>query len=126
VINVVAENRFNWVGDDEISDLYGPSIVRCRTLTPIGVAAVGGATSAEELPPAFVKNSTANQLISVGGRKNTLRSYDEQIMAHTLDEDKTYCEQMNTGHWVTTAQRPCSETSAPSELTLWLVKGKCS
>jgi len=110
-------NRFDWVGNDEISDVYGPSIVRCQTLTPVDVAAASGATSAEELPPAFVKNSTANQCISVEDRKKTLRGYDEQIMAHSLDQDKTYYEKMKYGRWITTVQKPCPETSAPSELS---------
>lgn len=112
-----SRNRYQWVSADEISDVYGPSIVRCRTLTPVDVAAASGATSAEELPPAFVENSTANQCISVEDRKKTIRAYDEQIMAHSLDQDKTIYEQMKTSRWVATVQRPCTETSAPSELS---------
>ena len=104
-----SRNRYRWVSANEIRDVYGPSIVRCRTLTPVDVAATSGATSAEELPPAFVENSTANQCISVEDRKKTLRGYDEQIMAHSLDADKTIYEQMKTSRWVTTVQRPCNE-----------------
>ena len=102
-------NRFDWVGNDGISDLYGPSIVRCQTLRPVNVAAASGATSAEELPPAFVESSTANQCITVENRKKTLREYDDQIMAHSLDADKTIYEQMKTSRWVTAVQRPCTE-----------------
>jgi hypothetical protein len=111
-----SRNRYRWVSANEISDVYGPSIVRCISLTP-KVVAPAGATSAEELPPAFVENSTANQCISVEDRKKTIRAYDEQIMAHSLDQDKTIYEQMKTSRWVTTVQRPCTETSAPSELS---------
>ena len=110
-------NRFNWVGNDAISDVYGPSIVRCRTLVPINVAAAAGATSAEELPQAFVENSTANQCITIENRKKTLRGYDEQIMAHSLDTDKTTYEQMKTGRWVTTVQRPCDEPAEVNSLS---------
>ena len=102
--------RFRWRPEGvRIDDLYGPSIVKCATLRPIDVAAAGGATSAQELPPAFVENSTANQCITVENRKKTLREYDEQIMAHSLDADKTIFEQMKTSRWVTSVQRPCNE-----------------
>ena len=102
--------RFGWNPEGvRIDDLYGPSIVKCATLRPIDVAAAGGATSAQELPPAFVENSTANQCITVENRKKTLREYDEQIMAHSLDADKTIFEQMKTSRWVTSVQRPCNE-----------------
>ena len=102
--------RFRWNPEGvRIDDLYGPSIVKCATLRPIDVAAAGGATSAQELPPAFVENSTANQCITVENRKKTLREYDEQIMAHSLDADKTIFEQMKTSRWVTSVQRPCNE-----------------
>ena len=103
-----SRNRYKWVSANEISDVYGPSIVRCSSLTP-KVVAPAGATSAEELPPSFVENSTANQCITVEERKKTLRGYDEQIMAHSLDADKTIYEQMKTSRWVTTVQRPCNE-----------------
>jgi hypothetical protein len=110
-------NRFDWVGNDAISDVYGPSIVRCRTLVPVNVAAAAGATSAAELPQAFVENSTANQCITIENRKKTLREYDEQIMAHSLDTDKTTYEQMKTGRWVTTVQRPCDEPAEVNSLS---------
>ena len=110
-------NRFDWVGNDGISDVYGPSIVRCRTLVPINVAAASGATSAEELSSAFVENSTANQCITVEERKKRLRGYDEQIMAHSLDADKTIYEQMKTGRWVTVVQRPCDEFQESNALS---------
>ena len=103
-----SRNRYRWVSANEISDVYGPSIVRCSSLTP-KVVAPAGATSAEELPPSFVENSTANQCITVEERKKTLRGYDEQIMAHSLDADKTIYDQMKTSRWVTTVQRPCNE-----------------
>ena len=103
-----SRNRYFWVSANEISDVYGPSIVRCSSLTP-KVVAPASATSAQELPPAFVENSTANQCITVEERKKTLRGYDEQIMAHSLDADKTIYEQMKTSRWVTTVQRPCDE-----------------
>jgi len=112
--------RWKWRNNKtRITDAYGPDIVKCSSLsmTIIDVAAAGGATSAEELPPAFVENSTANQCISVEDRKKTLRGYDEQIMAHSLDQDKTHYEKMKYGRWITTVQRPCPETSAPSELS---------
>ena len=111
-----SRNRYRWVSDDEISDVYGPSIVRCSSLTP-KVIAPAGATSAEELPPSFVENSTANQCITVENRKKTLRGYDEQIMAHSLDEDKTIYEQMKTGRWVTTLQRPCNEAQEVNQFS---------
>jgi len=102
--------RFGWNPEGvRIDDLYGPSIVKCATLRPIDVAAAGGADSAKELPVAFVENSTANQCITVENRKKTLREYDEQIMAHSLDVDKTIFEQMKTSRWVTSVQRPCNE-----------------
>ena len=106
-------------GGNRITDVYGPDIVKCSSIkTPaIVVAAAGGATSAQELPPAFVENSTANQCISVENRKKTLREYDEQIMAHALDQDKTYYEQMKTGRWVTTLQRPCNEVQESNPLS---------
>jgi hypothetical protein len=110
-------NRYDWVGNDAISDVYGPSIVRCRTLVPVNVAAAGDATSAAELPQAFVENSTANQCISVENRKKTLREYDEQIMAHSLDADKTIYEQMKTSRWVTTVQRPCDEPAGDNSFS---------
>ena len=110
-------NRFDWVGNDAISDAYGPSIVRCRTLVPINVAAAAGATSADELSSAFVENSTANQCITVEERKKRLRGYDEQIMAHSLDADKTIYEQMKTSRWVTTVQRPCDEAQESNALS---------
>ena len=103
-----SRNRYFWVSANEISDVYGPSIVRCSSLTP-KVVAPASATSAQELPPAFVENSTANQCITVEERKKRLRGYDEQIMAHSLDADKTIYEQMKTSRWVTTVQRPCDE-----------------
>ena len=103
-----SRNRYKWVSANEISDVYGPSIVRCSSLTP-KVVAPASATSAQELPPAFVENSTANQCITVEERKKRLRGYDEQIMAHSLDADKTIYEQMKTSRWVTTVQRPCDE-----------------
>jgi len=127
-------NRFDWVGNDGISDVYGPSIVRCQTLEPVNDLGAGvdgkgddtspaqlvvneieamGATSAEELPLAFVEYSTANQCISIENRKKTLRGYDDQIMAHSLDADKTIFDQMKYGRWITTVQRPCDE---PTEI----------
>jgi hypothetical protein len=110
--------RFKWNPKGvRIDDDYGPSIVKCATLVPINVAAAGGATSAKELSPAFVENSTANQCITIENRKKTLREYDEQIMAHSLDQDKTYYEQMKTGRWVTTLQRPCDEASYSSDFS---------
>jgi hypothetical protein len=110
--------RYRWVdGKTRITDVYGPDIVKCSSIPPINVAAAGGATTAEELPPAFVENSTANQCITIENRKKTLREYDEQIMAHSLDQDKTYYEQMKTGRWVTTLQRPCDEASYSSDFS---------
>lgn len=110
--------RFRWNPINvRIDDLYGPSIVKCATLPPVNVSAAGGATSAEELPPAFVENSTANQCITVENRKKTLQGYDEQIMAHSLDEDKTIYEQMKTGRWVTTLQRPCNEAQESNQFS---------
>jgi hypothetical protein len=84
---------------------------------PVNVAAAGGATSAEELSSAFVENSTANQCITVEERKKRLRGYDEQIMAHSLDADKTIYEQMKTSRWVTTVQRPCEEAQESNALS---------
>ena len=91
--------------------------MKCATLTPINVAAAGGATSAAELPQAFVENSTANQCITIENRKKTLQGYDEQIMAHSLDADKTIYEQMKTGRWVTSLQRPCNEAQESNQLS---------
>jgi hypothetical protein len=110
--------RFGWNPEGvRIDDLYGPSIVKCSTLKPINVAGAAGATSAEELPPAFVESSTANQCITVENRKKTLQGYDEQIMAHSLDADKTIYEQMKTGRWITTLQRPCNEAQESNPLS---------
>ena len=110
--------RFGWNPEGvRIDDLYGPSIVKCATLEPIDVVVneieAMGATSAEELTLAFVENSTANQCISIENRKKTLRGYDDQIMAHSLDADKTIFDQMKYGRWITTVQRPCDE---PTEI----------
>jgi len=116
--NPATRARYRWVdGKTRITDVYGPDIVKCSSIRVVSAAGAAGATSAEELPPAFVENSTANQCISVEDRKKTIRAYDEQIMAHSLDQDKTIYEQMKTSRWVTTVQRPCTETSAPSELS---------
>ena len=102
--------RYRWVdGKTRITDVYGPDIVKCSSIIVVSAAGAAGATSAGELPPAFVENSTANQCISVENRKKTLREYDEQIMAHSLDADKTIYEQMKTSRWVTSVQRPCNE-----------------
>ena len=110
-------NRYFWESDELISDVYGPSIVPCSTLVSIDVAAAAGATNANDLSPEFIENSTANQCITVEERKKTLRGYDEQIMAHSLDEDKTIYEQMKTGRWVTTLQRPCNETQEENQFS---------
>jgi hypothetical protein len=84
----------------------------------VSAAGAGGATSAGELPPAFVENSTANQCITVENRKKTLREYDDQIMAHSLDADTTIYEQMKTSRWVTTVQRPCDEPAGESVFSM--------
>lgn len=110
--------RLRWADNKtRITDVYGPSIVLCSSIIPINVAAAAGATSAAELPQAFVEYSTANQCISVENRKKTLRGYDEQIMVHSLDADKTIFEQMKTGRWVTTVQRPCEEAFEVNSLS---------
>ena len=107
--------RYRWVDNKtRITDVYGPDIVKCSSITVVSAAGAAGATSAEELPQEFVENSTANQCISIEDRKKTLRGYDEQIMAHSLDADKTLYEQMKTGRWVTTMQRPCNEPAGDS------------
>jgi hypothetical protein len=110
--------RYRWVdGKTRITDVYGPDIVKCSSITVVSAAGAGGATSAAELPQAFVENSTANQCISVENRKKTLREYDEQIMAHSLDADKTIYEQMKTSRWVTTVQRPCDEPAGDNSFS---------
>lgn len=96
--------------------LPGP-VVLCSSLLKIDIAAADGATSAEELPEAFVENSTANQCISIDNRKRAIQGYDEQIMAHSLDEDKTIYEQMKVGRWITSVQKPCTEANYTSELS---------
>ena len=110
--------RYRWQdGKTRITDVYGPDIVNCSSIIVVSVAGAGGATSAEELPEVFVENSTANQCISVEDRKKTLQGYDEQIMAHSLDADKTIYEQMKTGRWVTTLQKPCTEANYTSQFS---------
>jgi hypothetical protein len=111
-------NRYRWAnGKTKITDVYGPSIVKCDSLKVLDLVRPEGVTSAEELPQEFVENSTANQCISIEDRKKTLRGYDEQIMAHSLDADKTIYEQMKTGRWVTTVQRPCNEPAGDNSFS---------
>ena len=110
--------RYRWVdGKTRITDVYGPDLVKCSSIIVVSVAGAAGATSAGELTPAFVENSTANQCITVEERKKRLRGYDEQIMAHSLDADKTIYEQMKTSRWVTTVQRPCDEAQESNALS---------
>ena len=110
--------RYRWVDNKtRITDVYGPDLVYCNSIKVVSAAGAAGATSAAELPQAFVENSTANQCITVEERKKRLRGYDEQIMAHSLDADKTIYEQMKTGRWVTTVQRPCDEVQESNALS---------
>ena len=113
----ISKNRYSWADKENrisILDTYGPTIVKCDSIEVVSAAevasATAGVTSAEELPKKVVENSTANQCISIENRKKTLRGYDDQIMAHSLDADKTIFDRMKYGRWITTVQRPCDES----------------
>ena len=112
--NPATRARYHWVDNKtRITDVYGPDLVYCSSIKVVSVAevaaATAGVTTAAALPKIVVENSTANQCISIENRKKTLRGYDDQIMAHSLDADKTIFDRMKYGRWITTVQRPCDE-----------------